>query len=244
MICWGHLDPPKLPQGASRGGGSEMARKCHKTGISGHRWLQKLKCDTGAPRTGDDKSEGKASALSKGKNEDSAGEGRPAIIAQGGRGFAEIGECLHNETEETARIRQEIGVPPPPSPPPIEPPQQLITIVRNRNNMPKKFSQLDGTSHQGVDNEDNEEPDGLEERETDNQEPEETNETDASVGESYDALWKLATEMCNSPISEMWGCVVCPVGPDRTMIDKGEEESSICNMELFEVEDWMPPLPM
>ena len=87
-----------------------------------------------------------------------------------------------------------------------------------------------------------EEPDGLEE--TDNQEPEETNETDASVGESYDALWKRATETFNGPIPEMWGCVVCPVGPDRTMIDKGEEESSICNMELFEVEDWMPPLPM
>ena len=126
----------------------------------------------------------KASVLSKCKNEDSVGEGRPAIIAQGGRGCAEMGEGLHNETEETARIRQEIGVPPPPSPPPIEPPRQLITIVRNRNNMPKKFSQLDGTSHQGVDNDDNEEPDGLEERETDNQEPEETNETDASVGES------------------------------------------------------------
>ena len=157
----------------------------------------------------------KASALSKCKNEDSAGEDRPAIIAQGGRGCAEVGECFHNQTKdekEVARIRQEIGVPPPP--PPIEPPRRLITVVRNRNNRAKKFSQLDGTSHQGVDNEDNEEPDGLEERETDNQEPEETNETDASVGESYDALWKRATETFNGPILKMWGCVVCPDGPD------------------------------
>ena len=95
-----------------------------------------------------------------------------------------------------------------------------------------------------MDNEDNEEPDGLEERETDNQEPEETNETDASVGESYDAMWKRATEMCNGPILEMWGCVVChrsgSDGPEMTLIDKGEEESAICNlcknnMELYEV---------
>ena len=105
--------------------------------------------------------------------------------------------------------------------------------------MPKKFSQLDGTSHQGVDNEDNEEPDGLEERETDNQEPEETNETDASVGESYDAMWKRATEMCNGPILEMWGCVVCPDGPKK---DKGEEESAICNLCKNNME--LPPLPM
>ena len=82
-----------------------------------------------------------------------------------------------------------------------------------------------------------EETDGLEE--TDNQEPEETNETDASVGESYDAMWKRATEMCNGPILEMWGCVVCPDGPK---IDKGEEESAICNLCKNNME--LPPLPM
>ena len=198
-------------------------------------------------RTAETSSVKKASALSKCKNKDSAGEGRPAIIAQGGQGCAEVGECFHNETEdekEVARIRQEIGVPPPP--PPIEPPRRLITIVRNRNNRPKIFSQLDGTSHQGVDNDDNEEPDGLEEREMDNQEPEETNETDASVGESYDdALWRLAADAYNNPVL-FWACQVCP---DKPETDKGEEKSAICNicknnMELFEVADWMPPLPM
>ena len=171
-----------------------------------------------------------------------------------------MGECFHNETEnekekEMARIRQEIGVfakwKEPPPPPPIEPPRPLITVVRNRNNRANNFSQLDGTSHHGVDHDDNgentnrppkppypEEPDGLEE--TDNQEPEETNETDASVGESYDAMWKRATEMCNGPILEMWGCVVCSDGPEMTLKDKGEEESAICslcktNMSLYEV---------
>ena len=167
-----------------------------------------------------------------------------------------MGECFHNETEnekekEMARIRQEIGVfakwKEPPPPPPIEPPRPLITVVRNRNNRANNFSQLDGTSHHGVDNDDNGEntnrppkppyPDGLEE--TDNQEPEETNETDASVGESYDAMWKRATEMCNGPILEMWGCVVCPDGPK---IDKGEEESAICNLCKNNME--LPPLPM
>ena len=153
-----------------------------------------------------------------------------------------------------ARIRQEIGVfakwKEPPPPPPIEPPRPLITVVRNRNNRANNFSQLDGTSHHGVDHDDNgentnrppkppypEETDGLEE--TDNQEPEETNETDASVGESYDAMWKRATEMCNGPILEMWGCVVCPDGPK---IDKGEEESAICNLCKNNME--LPPLPM
>ena len=41
MVRWGHLDPLKLPPGPPWG--SEMAQKCHKTGISGHRllrWLQ------------------------------------------------------------------------------------------------------------------------------------------------------------------------------------------------------------
>ena len=40
MICWGHLDPPKLPLGPP--GGSEKAQKCHKTGIYGHKWLRCL----------------------------------------------------------------------------------------------------------------------------------------------------------------------------------------------------------
>merc|ERR1712218_396072 len=40
MICWGHLDPPKLPQGPP--GMSEMAQKCHKTRIYGHKWLRCL----------------------------------------------------------------------------------------------------------------------------------------------------------------------------------------------------------
>ena len=34
IVCWCHLDPPKLPCG-----GSEIAPKCHETVISGHRWL-------------------------------------------------------------------------------------------------------------------------------------------------------------------------------------------------------------
>ena len=175
-----------------------------------------------------------------------------------------MGERFHNETEkekEMARIRQEIGVfakwKEPPPPPPIEPPRPLITVVRNRNNRANNFSQLDGTSHHGVDHDDNgentnrppkppypEETDGLEE--TDNQEPEETNETDASVGESYDdALWRLAADAYNNPVL-FWACQVCPDMPE---MDKGEEKSAICNicknnMELFEVADWMPPLPM
>ena len=58
-------------------------------------------------RTAEASSVKKASALNKGKNEDSAGEGRPAIIAQGGWGCAEMGGGLHDETEETARIEDE-----------------------------------------------------------------------------------------------------------------------------------------
>ena len=70
--------------------------------------------------------------------------------------------------------------------------------------------------------------------------------TDASVGESYDdALWRLAAEAYNNPVL-FWACQVCPDMPE---MDKGEEKSAICNicknnMELFEVADWMPPLPM
>ena len=84
------------------------------------------------------------------------------------------------------------ATPPPPPPPPIEPLRRLITVVRN--NRANNFSQLDGTTHHGVDNGEDtnrppkppypEEPDGLED--TDNQEPEtedtseEDNETDDS----------------------------------------------------------------
>ena len=154
-------------------------------------------------------------------------------------------QARDNARRDAWRARRQETLPSPQAtpPPPIEPLQRLITVVRN--NRANNFSQLDGTTHHGVDNGEDtnrppkppypEEPDGLEE--TDNQEPEETNETDASVGESYDAMWKRATEMCNGPILEMWGCVVCPDGPK---IDKGEEESAICNlcknnMELYEV---------
>ena len=96
-------------------------------------------------------------------------------------------------------------------------------------------------------------PEGLKETDNlpektnpDSREPEGTNVTDASVGESYrDALWRLPAEAFNSPVL-FWACEVCP---DRPEMDKGEEESAICNicknnMELFEVADWMPPLPM
>ena len=68
----------------------------------------------------------------------------------------------------------------------------------------------------------------------------------ALVGESYDdALWRLAAEAYNNPVL-FWACQVCP---DKPETDKGEEKSAICNicknnMELFEVADWMPPLPM
>ena len=34
MVCWWHLDPPKLPSGGP--GGSKLAWKGHKSGISGH----------------------------------------------------------------------------------------------------------------------------------------------------------------------------------------------------------------
>ena len=66
-------------------------------------------------RTAEISSVKKASALSKCENEDSVREDRPAIIVQGGRGCAEVGNCLHNEAEnekekEMARIRGEIGV--------------------------------------------------------------------------------------------------------------------------------------
>ena len=37
MVCWCHLDPRKLSLGGPRG--SEIAQKCHKTVITGHRWL-------------------------------------------------------------------------------------------------------------------------------------------------------------------------------------------------------------
>ena len=40
MVRWGHLDPPKLPWGPP--GRSEMAQKCHKTRIYGHKWLRWL----------------------------------------------------------------------------------------------------------------------------------------------------------------------------------------------------------
>merc|ERR1712001_72056 len=40
MVRLGHLDPPKLPWGPP--GGSEMAQKCHKTRIYGHKWLRWL----------------------------------------------------------------------------------------------------------------------------------------------------------------------------------------------------------
>ena len=40
MVRWGHLDPPKLPWGPP--GRSEMAQKCHKTRIYGHKWLRCL----------------------------------------------------------------------------------------------------------------------------------------------------------------------------------------------------------
>ena len=69
--------------------------------------------------------------------------------------------------------------PPPPPPPPTAPPRQLIMVVRNRNSR-ASFSQLDGTTHHGVDNGEEtnrppkppfpEGPDGLEE--TEDQEPE------------------------------------------------------------------------
>ena len=70
------------------------------------------------------------------------------------------------------------------SPPPTAPPRRLITVVRNRNSG-ASFSQLDGTTHHGVDNGEEtnrppkppfpEGPDGLEE--TEDQEPE-TDESD------------------------------------------------------------------
>ena len=136
--------------------------------------------------------------------------------------------------------------------------------MRNKSNRANNLFQLDGgTSHHGVDNDDNGEntnrlpkpsyPDGLKETDKlpektnpDSQEPEGTNETDASVGESYDdALWRLAADAYNNPVL-FWACQVCPDMPE---MDKGEEKSAICNicknnMELFEVADWMPPLPM
>ena len=94
--------------------------------------------------------------------------------------------------QETLPSPQATPPPPPPPPPPIEPLRRLITVVRN--NRANNFSQLDGTTHHGVDNGEDtnrppkppypEEPDGLED--TDNQEPEtedtseEDNETDDS----------------------------------------------------------------
>ena len=80
--------------------------------------------------------------------------------------------------QETLPSPQATPPPPPPPPPPIEPLRRLITVVRN--NRANNFSQLDGTTHHGVDNGEDtnrppkppypEEPDGLED--TDNQEPE------------------------------------------------------------------------
>ena len=69
------------------------------------------------------------------------------------------------------------ATPPSPPPPPIEPLRRLITVVGNKKNRANNFSQLDGSTHHGVDKGENtnrppkpEEPDGSED--TDNQEPE------------------------------------------------------------------------
>ena len=82
--------------------------------------------------------------------------------------------------QETLPSPQATPPPPPPPPPPIEPLRRLITVVRNKNNRANNFSQLDGSTHHGVDKGENtnrppkppypEEPDGSED--TDNQEPE------------------------------------------------------------------------
>ena len=96
--------------------------------------------------------------------------------------------------------------------------------MRNKSNRANNLFQLDGgTSHHGVDNDDNGKdtnrlpkppyPDGLKETDNlpektnpDSREPEGTNVTDASVGESYlDALWRLPAEAFNDPISVIWG---------------------------------------
>ena len=105
-------------------------------------------------------------------------------------------QARDNARRDAWRARRQETLPSPqatpPPPPPIEPLRRLITVVRN--NRANNFSQLDGTTHHGVDNGEDtnrppkppypEEPDGLEDM--DNQEPEtedtseEDNETDDS----------------------------------------------------------------
>ena len=94
-------------------------------------------------------------------------------------------QARDNARRDAWRARRQETLPSPQAtpPPPIEPLQRLITVVRN--NRANNFSQLDGTTHHGVDNGEEtnrppkppfpEGPDGLEE--TEDQEPE-TDESD------------------------------------------------------------------
>ena len=75
--------------------------------------------------------------------------------------------------------------------------------------------------------------------------PEDNEDSDKEGDRCGTDAWRRESE-ADRVARLFWACKVCP---DRPEMDKGEEKSAICNicknnMELFEVADWMPPLPM